>query len=176
VAGGVLFNELATPEYVAWAVSQAREAATSAGRDAGDLAFFVNPALRVTDSPMPVLERKKAFMASVHALPGMDRLLMTDQWDVPAIMAKVRRHMRTYEILERGGLFAEMRQAGDLEAAKAATPTRLVDHASAIGPLPVVREKLARFVASGATHVFLDRRGLPNDVEAVQSLLTELQV
>jgi alkanesulfonate monooxygenase SsuD/methylene tetrahydromethanopterin reductase-like flavin-dependent oxidoreductase (luciferase family) len=175
VADGVLFNELTTPEYIEWAVSRVREAASQSGRDPGDLVFFVNPAVMVTENPLPVLERKKAFMASVHALPGMDRLLMTSEWDVPAIMNEVRRHMRTEEILSRGGLFAEMRQLGNLDAAKAAIPTGLVDNASAIGPLPVVREKLARFIAAGATHVFLDRRGLPEDAESARELLASLQ-
>jgi hypothetical protein len=130
----------------------------------------------VTHDPLPVLERKKAFIASVHALPGMDRLLMTSRWDVPGIMAEVRRQMRTEEILSRGGLFAEMRKLGNLDAAKAAIPTALVDRASAIGSLPIVREKLARFSAAGATHIFLDRRGLPEDAEAARSLLADLQV
>jgi alkanesulfonate monooxygenase SsuD/methylene tetrahydromethanopterin reductase-like flavin-dependent oxidoreductase (luciferase family) len=174
VADGVLFNELATPEYIEWAVALVCGAAVAAGRDAGRLAFFVNPAVTVTDDPLPVLERKKAFMVMIHALPGMDRLLMTDKWDIPRIMATVRHAMRTTEVLGHGGLFEEMRQIGDQEAAKAAIPVELVAHASAIGPLPIVREKIARFVASGATHIFVDRRGLLGNADEVRSLLSSL--
>lgn len=175
VADGVLFNELATPEHIEWAVARVRRAAAAAGRDASVLSFFVNPAVTVTDDPLPVLERKKTFIAMVHALPGMDRLLMTGQWDVPAIMSTVRRVMRTEEVLMRGGLFTEMRKDGDMEAAKAAIPTGLVDHASAIGPLPVVRAKIERYAACGATHIFIDRRGLSGDAQEVRALLSHLQ-
>jgi len=176
VADGVLFNEMATPEYIEWAVSRVRRAAIANDRDATSVLFFVNPAVTVTDDRLPVLERKKAFIAQVHALPGMDRLLTTGQWDVQGIMATVRRVMRTDEVLSRGGMFAGMREVGDLAAAKAAIPTELVDHASAIGSLPVVRAKLERFVACGATHLFIDRRGLPNDVRQVRGLIAQLEI
>jgi hypothetical protein len=105
----------------------------------------------------------------------MDRLLMNDQWDVQQIITTVRSLMHTDEVLAQGGLFAEMRAKGDIQAAKAAIPTALVDHASAIGPLPVVREKLRQFADCGATHLFVDRRGLPDDSDAVGELLSQLQ-
>jgi 5,10-methylenetetrahydromethanopterin reductase len=175
-ADGVLFNALATPEFVAWAVGEASRSALKAGRDPGDLSYFVNPAVIVTDDPEPVLERKKGFIAMVHALPGMDRLLMTDRWDVDSIVAKVRAAMGTEEIVEQGGLFVDLRQRGDLEAARRAIPTDLVAHAAAIGPVQVVREKLAHFEAAGATHLFVDRAGLPERLEDVVALVDSLHL
>jgi alkanesulfonate monooxygenase SsuD/methylene tetrahydromethanopterin reductase-like flavin-dependent oxidoreductase (luciferase family) len=174
VADGILFNELATPEAVHWVTDRASASAREHGRDPDDLAFYVNPALMVTDDPEPVLERKKAFMVMVHALPGMERLLMTEAWDVPAIIAGVREAMRTEEIVRSGGLFAELREAGDLDRARSLIPTGLVDAAAAIGPLDHVRNRLAEYAAAGATHCFVDRRGLPGDAGEVSESLANV--
>lgn len=174
VADGVLFNEMATPRFVRWAVEQTSAAAAEAGRDPAALRYFVNPSVRVTDDPEAVLERKKAFVALVLALPGMDRLLMTDAWDVPSIMAGVRSAMRTDEVLDEGGLFAGIRKAGDLDRARQLIPVGLVAEGTAIGSLEHVRNRLGEYLDAGATDVFVDRRGLPDDSGAVRQLLAEL--
>jgi 5,10-methylenetetrahydromethanopterin reductase len=174
LADGVLFNELATPTFLEWAITRVREAAVRTGRDPQTLRFFANPALTVTDDPEPLLERKRGLMAVVHALPGMERLLMSDQSDVAAIMAEVRRQMRTTEVLERGGSFHEIRAAGDLARAKAAIPLSLVDEAALIGPLDQVRAKLETLEQLGVTDCFLDRRGLPGESGALKDLLAQL--
>jgi len=128
----------------------------------------------VTDDPEPVLERKKGLIAIVHALPGMDRLLTTPEFDVSAIVDRVRRAMKTEEVLARGGGFPELRREGDLAAARRAIPTELIAHLAAVGPLDVVRARLRTLAEIGATHVFLDRSGLPPDVLAIRTLLREL--
>jgi 5,10-methylenetetrahydromethanopterin reductase len=174
LADGVLFNELASPEYLAGAIPRVRAAATAAGRDPDTLAFFVNPAVTVTDDPEPVLERKKGLIATVHALPGMDRLLTAADFDVPAIVARVREAMNVKAILARGGGFPELRREGDLAAARRAIPNDLVAHLAAVGPLAVVRDRLRELARLGATHIFLDRRGLPADAAAVRSLTATL--
>jgi alkanesulfonate monooxygenase SsuD/methylene tetrahydromethanopterin reductase-like flavin-dependent oxidoreductase (luciferase family) len=173
-ADGVLFNELATPHFVEWAVKVAIDAATRANRDPAALRFFVNPAVTVTDDPQRVLDRKKSFMIMVHALPGMDRLLMSNEWDVPGIFEEVRAAMRIEEVLERGGLFADLRQSGDLEKAKRAIPSGLIDAAAAIGSLDHVRGRLAEYASKGATDIFIDRRGLPDDPDEVRELLSDI--
>jgi 5,10-methylenetetrahydromethanopterin reductase len=173
-ADGVLFNELASPEYLARAIARVRESAIRAGRDPADLAFFVNSAVYVTDDPEPVLERKKGFIATVHALPGMERLLETPEFDVSGIVRNVRQAMKTEEILKRGGGFPDLRREGDLAAARRAIPTELVAHLAAVGPLPVVRDRLKTLTELGATHIFLDRRGLPADADAVRALMGSL--
>jgi alkanesulfonate monooxygenase SsuD/methylene tetrahydromethanopterin reductase-like flavin-dependent oxidoreductase (luciferase family) len=173
-ADGVLFNALASPEYLAEAIARVRASAAAAGRDPGKLAFFANPVAHVTDDPEPELERKKGFIATVHALPGMERLLETPGFDIASIVANVRRAMKTEEILGRGGGFPDLRREGDLAAARRAIPTELVAHLAAVGPLPVVRERLHSLAAIGATHVFLDRRGLPPDATDLRRLVVEL--
>lgn len=176
LADGVLFNELASPEYLRDAIARVRSQAVESDRDPDALAFFANPGTFVTDDPEPVLERKKGFIATVLALPGMDRLLTTAEFDVPAIIDRVRRVMKTEEILARGGGFPDLRREGDLAAARRAIPTGLVAHLAAVGPLPIVRERLRTLAELGATHIFLDRRGLPADASAVRKLLRDLSV
>jgi hypothetical protein len=110
----------------------------------------------------------------VHALPGMERLLETPEFDVAGIVRNVRQAMKTEEILERGGGFPDLRREGDLAAARRAIPTELVAHLAAVGPLPVVRDRLKTLIELGATHIFLDRRGLPADAGAVRALMGSL--
>jgi len=175
LADGVLFNELATPEFIAWAIDLVKFSARSAGRNDSDLLFFANPAVRITDKPAEVLERKKALVAIVHALPGMDRLLMNPSVDVDSIMKRVRALMKTEDVLSRGGAFADFRAEGDLEAALAVVPAELVERGTAIGSLDLVRAKLREFEATGITHVFIDRRGMPDGHEALTELVQILR-
>lgn len=174
VADGVLFNELATPTFVRFAVETASAAAREAGRDPAELSFFVNPAIFVTDDPLPILERKKTAVALIHALPGMHRLLMTDNWDVPGIMKAVRQAMNTDAILDQGGHFSAMRQKGDMARARETIPTGLIQEASAIGPIDYVREKVQLFARAGATHFFVDRRGMPHQPDVLRDILVKL--
>jgi 5,10-methylenetetrahydromethanopterin reductase len=173
-ADGVLFNALASPEYLAVAIGRVRASAAAVGRAPNGLAFFVNPVAHVTNDLESELERNKGFIAIVHALPGMERLLETPGFDIPAIIERVRRAMKTEEILSRGGGFPDLRREGDLAAARRAIPTELVARLAAVGPLPVVRDRLRALAAIGATHVFLDRRGLPPDAGDVGRLIGEL--
>jgi 5,10-methylenetetrahydromethanopterin reductase len=173
-ADGVLFNELASMEYLAWAIGRVRAGAVLAGRDPNRMAFFANPAVFVTDDPEPVLERKKGLLATVHTLPGMERLLETPAFDVPAIVARVRQAMNTEAIIARGGGFPDLRREGDLAAAHRAIPTEFVAHLAAVGPLPVVRDRVRALIEIGATHVFFDRRGLPGDAAATRRVLDQL--
>jgi 5,10-methylenetetrahydromethanopterin reductase len=156
VADGVRFNELASLDYLRRAVEVVRAAAVEAGRDPAALAFFVHPSITVTDDPATAFDRKKTTIAMIHALPGMERQLETPGIDVAAIMAEVRRVMRTEEVLARGGGFAEMRRAGDLAAAKRAIPDELVARVAAVGTEAQVGERLGALRRIGMTHVFID--------------------
>lgn len=175
VADGVFFNMLATPEYLARAISQVRAAATTAGRDPETLSFVANPGVLVTDQPEKVLGGRKRFVANVLALPGMDALLENPVLDIPAIMHAVRAAMHTDEILARGGAFSDFTREGDIEAALAAMPDALVERGSAVGPLGHVQQRLAEFASVGVTEVVVDRRGLSEDPEAIQALLASLR-
>lgn len=174
VADGVRFNELASPEFLRAAIGRVRRAALSAGRDPEWLAFFAHPSVTVTDDPERALERKKALIAMVHALPGMERQLETPGIDVAGVMAEVRRHMRTQEVLARGGGFAELRRAGDLAAAKRAIPLELVERVAIVGPASYVRDRLRELHALGVTHVFLDIDRLAPDDALLAELLAAI--
>ena len=177
LADGVLFNDLASIGFIRSAVAAVREAAIAAGRDSAALDFYARAGVTVTDDPEPVLDRKKATVALIHALPGMDRLLEVPGFDVPSIMAKVRQAMRTDEVLAAGGGFPALRRTGDLDAARAAIPTELMARLAVVGPLPDVRARLREFARAGVTHVFLapPARGQSADEygELVRSLTGE---
>jgi 5,10-methylenetetrahydromethanopterin reductase len=176
IADGVRFNELASPDFLRNAIGRVKRSATSAGRNPDHLSFFVHPSLVITDEPERELERKKGMMATVHALPGMERQLQTPGIDVEAIMAEVRRHMRTEEVLAHGGGFPELRRAGDLDAAKRAIPTELVDRVAVVGSPRHARARLRELLELGATHVFLDIDWLPRTSDALPSLLAEIDL
>jgi 5,10-methylenetetrahydromethanopterin reductase len=157
-ADGVRFNTLASLPFLRASVEHARSGASEAGRGTHGLRFFANPSLTITDRSddiEPILEKHKTTIALIHALPGMDRQLMGLDFDLERIMADVRQHMRTEEILARGGSFADIRREGDLDAAKRVIPLDLVDQVTVVGPLARVRERLAEYAAAGITDVFV---------------------
>lgn len=154
-ADGVIFNALASDEFLAETIPQIRADATAAGRDPARLAFILRTVATVTDNPAAVYERDKTSIAMINALPGMDRLLRTSDFDIPAIMAEVRRRMHTDEILAEGGGFPALRETGDLAAARAAIPTALVARLTIAGPLAQVRTRLEALTRLGVTHVFV---------------------
>ena len=83
--------------------------------------------------------------------------------------------MRTDEVLARGGGFADMRRAGDLEAAKAAIPTELVAKLALVGSAGELRERLRALAALGVTHVFVSPPGpdaSPDDLAKTIATLT----
>ncbi len=127
LADGVLFSMLATPIYLEKAIARVRASAEAAGRDPGGIAFIANPGIVVTDDPAPSLAGRKRFAANVMTLPGMEALLENPGLDVAGIMGRVRGHMRTDELLARGGAFADFAKHGDIDAAVAEMPDEMVD-------------------------------------------------
>lgn len=174
LADGVRFNEMASANYLKNAISLVKNAAAESGRNPADLSFFVQPGISVTDHPAEVLERKKATLAMIHALPGMERQLESPGIDVQSIMGDVRRHMRTNEILARGGGFPELRRGGDLESAKKAIPIELMTEVAIVGSVTHVRSRLYELSQLGVTHVFVNIDELSPDVEAIKQLLAEI--
>jgi 5,10-methylenetetrahydromethanopterin reductase len=174
LANGVRFNELASLAFLRSAVDTVRAAALAAGRDPAELLFFCHPSIVVTDDPAPVLEQKKATIATIHALPGMERQIQTPGIDVDAVMAEVRTAMRTEEVLASGGGFAALRRAGDLAAAKRAIPLELMERVAVVGPLSYVRQRLTELAAAGITHLFVDVETLPDDLAAVESFVSDV--
>lgn len=154
-ADGVIFNDLSSMEFMRNAIADVRRHARDAGRDPSGFLFAARAQVVVTESPEEVYERRKATVAMIHTLPGMERLLESEGHDVERIIADVRAAMRTTETLEAGGGFADLRRAGDLVAAKRAIPSDLMRELVVAGPLPDVRARLREMREMGITHVFL---------------------
>lgn len=173
-ADGALFNDLASRQFIAEAIATVRRAAIATGRDADALRFFARVALSVTDDPESVYERRKATVAIIHALPGMERLLRAPGFDTERIIADVRAAMRTDEVLARGGAFADLRDAGDLDAAKRAIPNALMQELVIAGPTQVVRQRLAELQNLGVTDVVLTQQPRDVTVESLSDLLAAI--
>lgn len=175
VADGVLFNMLATPAYMAKAIARVRSAAVAAGRNPETLAFIANPGIVVTDDPRPHLQGRKRFVANVLTLPGMEALLEHPDVDVPGIMQRVRMHMKTGEILARGGAFADFAEFGDISAAVAEIPDELVLPGSIVGDIGVVRAGIAAFAELGLTELMVAREALPRSADGIETWLESIR-
>ena len=153
VADGIIFNDLASVQSISTIIQATREAARDAGRDATALAFIARPRIVVTDDPEREYERIKNAIAMIYTLPGMGRLIEVEGVDVEAILADARRVMKTDEIIGKGGAFHELREAGDLSAARALIPDDLVAKLAMIGTLPEIRSRLAVYAELGVSEI-----------------------
>jgi 5,10-methylenetetrahydromethanopterin reductase len=174
IADGVRFNELGSTDFIAASIGRVRASAVNAGKDPAVLRFFFNPGIRVTDDPYPPLDSLKATIAMIHSLPGMDRQLKGAAFDVDPVMANVRKLMKTDEILDRGGNFNEIRELGDLDAAKRAIPNEMVHAVAIVGPISEVRRRLTELGALGVTDVFYDIARSPGGIDALPGVIERL--
>jgi alkanesulfonate monooxygenase SsuD/methylene tetrahydromethanopterin reductase-like flavin-dependent oxidoreductase (luciferase family) len=161
LADGVIFNELTSIQVMTRIIADVRAAAVAAGRDPDSLRFVARPGLVVTNDPAPAIARKKRGIALINTLPGMDRLLLTDGFDVEGIIDAARRAMKTEEIVKAGGAFAELRREGDLATACAAIPDDFVSELAMIGPIEHVRSRLDRLREIGISEIVIMRPDLP---------------
>lgn len=175
-ADGVVFNDLASIDFMREAVATVRAAAVEAGRDPSAITFHARTAIAITDDPEALYERRKATVATIHALPGMERLLQSGRFDPERIIADVRAAMRTEEILAAGGGFGDLRRAGDLDAAKRAIPTDLMAELVVAGTVDQVRHRLAALERIGIDEVFLAAQGPNVTAESLAAILTSLGV
>jgi 5,10-methylenetetrahydromethanopterin reductase len=173
-ADGVIFNDLSSLDFMRDAIARVREAAREAGRDPHAFSFYARAAITITNDPATLYERRKATVATIHALPGMERLLQSSRFDSERIIADVRAAMRTDEILASGGGFPDLRRGGDLAAAKRAIPDDLMAELVVAGSVGQVREKLATMESIGITHAFLAAQGPGATVESLGTLLEGL--
>jgi len=174
LADGVLFNDLASVTFIRGAVATVREAAVGAGRDPDALSFYARASITITHDPEALYEKRKGTIATIHALPGMERLLETVGFDTDRIIADVRTAMRTDEILARGGGFGDIRRGGDLEAAKRAIPDDLMRELVVAGSAAEVRARLAHFQEIGITHAFLAAQDASTTAESLREVLRDL--
>lgn len=174
-ADGVIFNDLASMQFLKESITTMRQEAERIGRDASGFVFAARAQVKVTDDPEAVYEQRKVTVAMIHTLPHMERLLVTNGYDVERIIADVRGAMNTKAVLQQGGGFTDLRQGGDLEAAKKLIPTALMEELVVAGPLPVVRERLREMQDIGVTHVFLATPPVGTTVDELRDLVTSLR-
>ncbi|HET7037922.1 MAG TPA: LLM class flavin-dependent oxidoreductase [Thermomicrobiaceae bacterium] len=174
-ADGVLIAEFASLPFLTELIPQLRQRRAAAGRDPSDFAIFVRTAIEITAQPETALERRKTLLALINTLPGMDRHLALPNFDVPALIARLRQVMHTDEVLARGGAFIDIRRAADFPAARRLIPTELIDALSYVGTIEHVRAKLRQLAALGVTHVFLTPPG-PLEAAEYAALVEQLSV
>jgi 5,10-methylenetetrahydromethanopterin reductase len=174
-ADGVIFNDLASRKFMREAIATVRADAEAAGRDPSAIEFHARAAVTVTSDPEAIYEKRKDTVAMIHTLPGMERLLTTPGFDIERIMADVRRVMRTDEILARGGNFTDLRQGGDVAAARRLIPNDLMRELLVAGDVEYVRRRLREFEEIGVTHVFLNALSPSDTVESLGSTLDILR-
>jgi 5,10-methylenetetrahydromethanopterin reductase len=174
-ADGVIFNDLSSMEFMRSAIADVRRHAVEAGRDPARLAFIARSQVTVTDDPEAVYEQRKVTVAMIHAMPGMGRLLTSEGHDTERIIAEVRAAMRTTDVLQAGGAFADLRRAGDLPAAKRAIPNDLMRELVVAGPLADVRQRLREMQEIGVTHVFLSQPSPGTAADDLAALINSLR-
>src|SRR5215204_741289 len=175
---GAIFNAQTSSDFLRRAIPRVRAAATAAGRDPAGLAFVLRTTTVVADSAAAernAIDRGKNLLALVSTLPGMDRLVRTEGFNVPALLDEVRVTMGTRETLAAGGGFPALRRDGDLAAARALIPDDLIRHLGVIGSLPVVQEQLRALDELGVTHIGVAPPPDATSVESWRRLLADLR-
>jgi alkanesulfonate monooxygenase SsuD/methylene tetrahydromethanopterin reductase-like flavin-dependent oxidoreductase (luciferase family) len=173
-ADGVIFNDLASHDFIREAIQTVRSEAKAAGRDASQLEFYVRAQIRVTDDPEAVYEQRKGTVALIHALPGMEPLLKTEGFDTERIIADVRQAMNTNSILDQGGGFPDLREGGNMEQARRAIPLDLMRELTVAGPPADIRKRLREFQDIGVTHVFIAALPKTATVESVAETIAAI--
>ena len=174
---GVIFNAQTSNDFLRQAIPRVRAVATAAGRDPAGLAFVLHTRAAVVDTPdaeRKAIDRGKNLLSLVSTLPGMDRLVRTEGFDVRALLDEVRATMRTRATLAAGGGFPALRRSGDLPAARGLIPDDLIRRLGIIGSLPVVRERLRALDELGVTHVGVAPPEDATSVESWRRLLADL--
>jgi len=174
---GVIFNAQTSNDFRGQAIPRAWAAAKTVGRDPAKLAFVLRTTTVVADSAAAerkAIDRGKNLLALVATLPGMDRSVRAEGFDVSALLDQVRVTMGTRETLAAGGGFPALRRDGDLVAARALIPDDLIRRLGIIGPLPVVRERLRALGELGVTHVAVAPPPDATSVEGWRRLLADL--
>jgi alkanesulfonate monooxygenase SsuD/methylene tetrahydromethanopterin reductase-like flavin-dependent oxidoreductase (luciferase family) len=176
---GVIFNLLTSEDFLREAIPRVRAAASAAGRDAAALAFVLRTTVTIVDSAAAerrALDRDKNLLALIATLPGMDRLVRTTAFDVPAVLREVETIMHSGETLAAGGGFPALRRRGDLAAARAVIPDSLIRQLGLVGSLAEVRERIQALEDIGITHVGVKPPRDATSAAAWQRLLDLLQV
>lgn len=171
-ADGVIFNDLTSFDFMRDQIANVKRMAADAGRDPESLTFNARSQVTITDDPEALYERRKTTVAIIHSLPGMERLLQSERFDIDQIMADVRGKMKVADVLDRGGAFSALRREGNLDAARAAVPTDLMSELVVAGDAASIRQQLTELAEIGITHVFLSA---PKDLDELPEIVRALQ-
>lgn len=171
-ADGVIFNDLSSFDFMRNQIANVKQMAAAVGRDPEKITFNARCQVTITDDPEALYEKRKSTVAMIHSLPGMERLLQSDRFDIENIMADVRHAMRVDDVLEHGGAFSELRREGNLQAAKAAIPTELMSELVVAGSVDEIRPQLNKLEEIGVTHVFL---ASPKNLDELPEIVKSLQ-
>jgi 5,10-methylenetetrahydromethanopterin reductase len=152
-ADGLIFNDLASVHGISTIISDVRRSAKDAGRDAARLTFIARPRIVITNDPDPVYETIKDGIAMIYTLPGMGKLIATENFDTEEILGRVRKVMRTEEVLRQGGAFRDMRTIGDLPAARKLIPSEMVAQLSFVGTIEEIRPRIQVYEAIGVSEI-----------------------
>ncbi len=166
LADGVMFNDLASDEYLGDAIGTVRKAAVAAGRDPEGITFIYNSPVLVTDDSAAEIRRRQTTLALVNALPGMDRQLHGAGFEVEPLIAGIRETLGGEALQAGGGGFPAIRRTGRLRAAADLVPPDLVERLAIIGRPDHVAARLAALSALGVDEVMvaLPPAGSPADV------------
>ena len=173
-ADGLIFNDLTSRTFMRETVQAVRAEAEANGRDPDSLHFYARSVVTLTDDPEALYVKRKDTIAIIHALPGMEPLLKSQCFDIDQIIADVRQVMRTNEILERGGGFPDLREGGDLDAARRLIPNELMAELIVAGSADDIRQRLCEFQDIGITHVFLAGLTPTDTLESIEATLAAI--
>lgn len=137
LADGVLLNVGASPEYVRWAVSEIRSAATGAGRkpDAVTIAAWLST--YVTDDREAGLRRAREWLAGVLSIPRQGELLLERGGEDVSVLKGIREHFTAYP------------HRGDRAAAAQYVPLEMVERLAVIGAPEEARARVEEYRAAG---------------------------
>lgn len=176
IADGVLFNDLASDDYLREAIAIVRGSARSSGREPDRLRFTYGTRVLITDDPGPELAKRRATLALINALPGMDRQLAGAGFAIPPLIRSVREVLDSDAALAGGGGFPDLRRDGRLARAAELVPSGLIDRLSVVGSADHVRNRLADLAAIGVDEVFVQLPSARADHDNIEERLGNLRV
>ena len=133
VADGVLLNAYAPVEYIRWAVSEVREAASNAGRDPASIDITCMLIVRLTDDPDAVLPSLRERVARLIAEPFTGEVLLGQGGFDTSILAPVR------ELVEKGDESGAARYVSD----------ELAEACYLLGDAARCRQRIQEYIAAG---------------------------
>ncbi|MCS6925718.1 MAG: LLM class flavin-dependent oxidoreductase [Candidatus Binatia bacterium] len=135
MADGVLLNAYVPPAYVGYAVTEVRQAATAAGRDAGAIDIACMLVVRLTDDPVSIRPSLKQRLVRLLDEPHVGEILLDKGGFDPGLLGPLR---------------ATIRQDGE-QAATRFISDDMVEAFYVVGPAAHCQERIAAYRQAGVT-------------------------